>query len=52
MEELEEMLTEFFSFCASRNIKLKGSKFCVSEHMEFGGCRVLRSELGKRTTSS
>ena len=47
-EELERMLTKFFDFCLRKNIKLKGSKFCISEHVEFGGVRISRAELGHK----
>ena len=35
-------------FCRSKNIKLKGSKLCVSETVEFGGVRICREELGRK----
>ena len=36
------MLNKFLIFCERLNIKLKGSKFCVSETVEFGGVRICR----------
>ena len=48
IEELEIMLSKFLNFCKDRNIKLKGSKLCVSETVEFGGVRICREELGRK----
>ena len=48
IQELEEMLSKFLNFCQARNIKLKGSKLCVSETVEFGGVRICREELGRK----
>jgi hypothetical protein len=48
IQELEEMLSKFLNFCQVKNIKLKGSKLCVSECVEFGGVRICREELGRK----
>ena len=48
LEELELMLTNFFNFCSKKNIKLKGSKFCVSQEVEFGGVRISAAELNRK----
>ena len=48
IQELEDMLSKFLNFCQVKNIKLKGSKLCVSECVEFGGVRICREELGRK----
>ena len=48
LDELELMLTVFFAFCLRKNIKLKGSKFCISQEVEFAGVRISSEELGHK----
>ena len=44
LDELELMLTAFFEFCLRKNIKLKGSKFYISQEVEFSGVRISSEE--------
>ena len=48
LDELELMLTVFFEFCLRKNIKLKGSKFVISQEVEFSGVRISSEELNRK----
>ena len=39
------------AFCEEENIKLKESKFVISQVLEFGGCRISREILGEKETT-
>ena len=47
-KNLELMLTAFFEFCLRKNIKLKGSKFVISQEVEFSGVRISSEELSRK----
>ena len=44
IEDLEKHVCEFLKFCKAKNLKLKTSKFKISEHCEFAGA-TLNAEL-------
>ena len=44
LEDLEKHICEFLKFCKAKNLKLKTSKFTISEHVEFAGV-TLNAEL-------
>ena len=44
IEELQEKIKRFLVFAEEKNMKIKTSKFEVSEHVEFGGALIF-SEL-------
>ena len=45
MEDLKEKLVTFLTFCRTKNIKLKTSKFFISSEVEFGGCWISKETL-------
>ena len=44
IKDLEKHVCEFLKFCKAKNLKLKTSKFKISEHVEFAGA-TLNAEL-------
>ena len=44
LEDLEKHVCQFLSFCKAKNLKLKTSKFGISESVEFAGA-TLNAEL-------
>ena len=44
LEDLEKHVCEFLKFCKAKNLKLKTSKFKISESVEFAGA-TLNAEL-------
>ena len=44
LEDLEKHVCQFLSFCKAKNLKLKTSKFVISESVEFAGA-TLNAEL-------
>ena len=42
-------MEKFLTLCKKKNLKLKDSKFCVGEEVEFGGAIISSQTIGKET---
>ena len=45
IEDLEKHVCEFLKFCKAKNLKLKTSKFKISESVEFAGATLNAKQL-------
>jgi len=49
LEGLKTKLERFLTLCKKKNLKLKTSKFCVGEEVDFGGAIISSETVGKET---
>ena len=48
LEGVIKELEQFLAFCKEKNLKLKPSKFCVGEEVEFGGALITSKTVGSK----
>ena len=48
LEGVMKELEKFLVFCKEKNLKLKPSKFCVGEEVEFGGALITSETVGSK----
>ena len=49
LEEAIKELERFLEFCRKKNLKLKPSKFCIGEEVEFGGALITSETVGSKS---
>ena len=48
LEGVIKELERFLVFCREKNLKLKPSKFCMGEEVEFGGALITSETVGSK----